>query len=105
MIHVRQLSKAYIDLQRGEFLALNELSFAAKPGQVYGLLGPNGAGKTTALRILSTMLRPTSGSATINGCDVATEAIKVRQQIGCIGDHLSERPREKGENSRGKRKK
>ena len=84
MIHVHQLSKAYIDLQRGEFLALDQLSFDAKPGQVYGLLGPNGAGKTTALRILSTMLRPTSGSATINGCDVATEATRVRQQIGFV---------------------
>ena len=84
MIHVRQLSKAYVDLQRGEFLALDELSFDAKPGQVYGLLGPNGAGKTTALRILSTMLRPTSGSATINGCDVSTEATRVRQQIGFV---------------------
>ena len=84
MIHVSQLSKAYIDLQRGEFLALDQLSFDAQPGQVYGLLGPNGAGKTTALRILSTMLRPTSGSATINGCDVSTEATKVRQQIGFV---------------------
>jgi len=84
MIHVRQLSKAYIDLQRGEFLALDKLSFDAKSGQVYGLLGPNGAGKTTALRILSTMLRPTSGTATINDCDVATEATKVRQQIGFV---------------------
>ena len=84
MIHVHQLSKAYIDLQRGEFLALDQLSFEAKPGQVYGLLGPNGAGKTTALRILSTMLRPTSGTATINGCNVATEATRVRQQIGFV---------------------
>ena len=84
MIHVDQLSKSYTDLQRGDFLALDGLSFDALPGQVYGLLGPNGAGKTTALRILSTILRPTSGTATINGCDVSTQATRVRQQIGFV---------------------
>jgi sodium transport system ATP-binding protein len=52
------------------------------PGQVYGLLGPNGAGKTTTLRILSTMLRPTAGSATVDGYDVLTQASQVRRQIG-----------------------
>ena len=52
------------------------------PGQIYGLLGPNGAGKTTALRILSTVLRPTGGTATVNGFDVVTQPSQVRQQIG-----------------------
>ena len=52
MIHVRDLVKAYDDLQRGKVIALSGLSFDAMPGQIYGLLGPNGAGKTTALRIL-----------------------------------------------------
>ena len=52
------------------------------PGQIYGLLGPNGAGKTTALRILSTVLRPTAGTVTINGCDVLTQPSEVRRQIG-----------------------
>ena len=50
------------------------ISFHARPGQIYGLLGPNGAGKTTALRILSTVLRPTAGTATINGYDVVDPA-------------------------------
>ena len=63
MIHVRELTKAYADLRRGKVLALSGLTLDAYPGQVYGLLGPNGAGKTTALRILSTVLRPSSGSA------------------------------------------
>jgi len=58
MIHVHELTKHYNDLRRGQFAALDGISFRAKPGQVYGLLGPNGAGKTTALRILSTVLRP-----------------------------------------------
>ena len=50
--------------------------------QIYGLLGPNGAGKTTALRILSTVLRPSGGTATVNGFDVLTQPAQVRRQIG-----------------------
>lgn len=82
MIHVRQLTKDYADLRRGRFVALDGLTFDAFPGQIYGLLGPNGAGKTTALRILSTVLKPSSGSATINGADVATQPSQVRREIG-----------------------
>lgn len=82
MIHVRQLTKHYEDLRQGVIVALAGISFDALPGQVFGLLGPNGAGKTTALRILSTMLRPTSGTVTINGCDVVAQADRVRHQIG-----------------------
>jgi len=82
MIHVQRLTKKYADLRRGEFVALNQVSFDAYPGQIYGLLGPNGAGKTTALRILSTVLRPTSGTAEINGCDVVRHPSLVRRQIG-----------------------
>jgi sodium transport system ATP-binding protein len=74
--------KHYADLRRGRLVALGGISFDAKPGQVYGLLGPNGAGKTTALRILSTVLRPTSGTATINGLDVLRQPSQVRSQIG-----------------------
>jgi sodium transport system ATP-binding protein len=82
MIHVQRLTKKYADLRRGEFVALNHVSFDAYPGQIYGLLGPNGAGKTTALRILSTVLQPTSGTAEINGCDVVRHPSLVRRQIG-----------------------
>ncbi len=84
MIHVRDLTKSYADLRRGQFVALAGLSFDAHPGQIYGLLGPNGAGKTTALRILSTVLRPTSGHATVNGYDVVTQPDLVRHQIGFV---------------------
>ena len=84
MIHVRNLTKHYSDLRRGRFVALGGISFDAVPGQIYGLLGPNGAGKTTALRILSTVLRPTSGSATVNGYDVVTQPSLVRRQIGFV---------------------
>jgi sodium transport system ATP-binding protein len=82
MIHVRQLTKDYADLKRGRFVALDGLTFDAFPGQIYGLLGPNGAGKTTALRILSTVLKPTSGGATVNGADVVTQPSRVRREIG-----------------------
>jgi sodium transport system ATP-binding protein len=82
MIHVHELAKHYSDLRRGQFAALRGINFHVRPGQVYGLLGPNGAGKTTALRILSTVLRPTSGTATVNGYDVLTQPESVRRQIG-----------------------
>ena len=82
MIEARSLTKVYADLHRGPFVALDDLSFTARPGEVYGLLGPNGAGKTTALRILSTVLQPTSGTALVNGYDVVTQPALVRQTIG-----------------------
>ncbi len=84
MIHVRQLTKIYKDIHSGHFTALNGISFDAMPGQIYGLLGPNGAGKTTALRILSTVLKPTSGTAVVNGFDVISHPEQVRRQIGFV---------------------
>jgi sodium transport system ATP-binding protein len=82
MIHVRHLTKDYSDFKRGTIHALEGVSFDALPGQIYGLLGPNGAGKTTVLRILSTVLKPSRGTATVNGYDVVTQASLVRRQIG-----------------------
>jgi sodium transport system ATP-binding protein len=84
MIHVRQLTKFYADLKRGKFFAVGGVSFDAVPGKIFGLLGPNGAGKTTVLRILSTVLRPSGGSASINGYDVVTQPSLVRHQIGFV---------------------
>ncbi len=84
MIHVRHLTKHYADLKRGKVFALGGVSFDAMPGQIYGLLGPNGAGKTTVLRILSTVLRPSTGTATVNGYDVLTQPSLVRHQIGFV---------------------
>jgi sodium transport system ATP-binding protein len=84
MITVQNLSKHYNDLQRGAFVALDNVSFEARPGQIFGLLGPNGAGKTTALRILATLLRPTHGTALINGFDVVSQASFARRQLGFV---------------------
>lgn len=89
MIDVRNLSKSYADIRQGEFIALDHISFRAEAGQVYGLLGPNGAGKTTALRILSTVLRPTTGTARVNGFDVMTQPALVRHQIGFVSNNTA----------------
>ena len=82
MIQVRQLTKSFRDLRRGQVVAVDNLSFDAVPGEVFGLLGPNGAGKTTAMRILCTVLKPTSGSAVVAGHDVVAEPAEVRRHIG-----------------------
>ncbi|MFO7903190.1 MAG: ABC transporter ATP-binding protein [Planctomycetota bacterium] len=89
MIHVEKLTKSYSDLRRGRFIAIDGISFDAVAGRIYGLLGPNGAGKTTVLRILSTVLRPTSGTATVNGYDVLTQPSLVRHQIGFVSSNTA----------------
>ena len=68
----------------GERLALDHLSFEVRAGEIFGLLGPNGSGKTTLFRILSTLMTPTGGRASIQGFDVARDPNKVRQQIGIV---------------------
>ncbi len=84
MIHVENLVKSFHDLRRGQVVAVDHMSFEAKPGEVFALLGPNGAGKTTAMRILCTVLKPTSGIARVAGHDVATEPGEVRKNIGFL---------------------
>ena len=64
--------------------ALNGVSFGVRPAELFGLLGPNGSGKTTLFRILSTLMLPTSGRATIMGCDAAQEPARLRRQIGVV---------------------
>jgi sodium transport system ATP-binding protein len=78
MVSVDNLTKSF----RDSVLALDRVSFEVQPGEIFGLIGPNGAGKTTALRILSTILQPTSGSATIAGFDIVTHPAEVRRRIG-----------------------
>ena len=82
MIVVEHLSKQFFDLRRGHVTAVNDISFRCAQGEVVGLLGPNGAGKTTTLRILSTILKPSSGVARIDGIQVDQAPEEVRRRIG-----------------------
>ena len=84
MLQVENLTKSFRDLRRGQVLAVDRVSFEARPGEIFGLLGPNGAGKTTTMRILCTVLKPTGGTARLAGYDVATQPNQVRQHIGFL---------------------
>ena len=84
MIEARQLTKVFRDRKRGEIRAVDALSFCCAPGRIYGLLGANGAGKTTALRLLATLLQPTSGTALVGGFEVTQAPQRVRAQVGFL---------------------
>ena len=84
MIEARHLSKTFKDKKRGVIKAVDDVSFICRPGQIYGLLGANGAGKTTALRLLATLLKPTSGTAILAGHDVLTASNDVRANVGFL---------------------
>jgi len=83
-VSVSNLCKDYVGTHGQVVHACVDLTFAAFPGQVFGLLGTNGAGKTTALRMLSTVLRPTSGDATIAGHSVTSQPHLVRRSVGFL---------------------
>jgi ABC-2 type transport system ATP-binding protein len=83
-IDVRDLTKVYSHRQGGDVRAVDGLTFSVAPGAIFGLLGPNGAGKTTTLRILTTLLRPTSGTARVVGYDVERQPLQVRQHIAVV---------------------
>lgn len=68
----------------GNLTAVNKLNITVERGEVFGLLGPNGAGKTTAISMLSTILKPTSGTATVNGFDIVKQPAQVRRSIGMV---------------------
>jgi len=83
-IVVERLTKRF-----GSLTALDQVSFEVRAGTVFGLLGPNGAGKTTAIRILTTLLRPDGGRASVLGLDVVKDAAAVRYQIGLAGQYAT----------------
>jgi ABC-2 type transport system ATP-binding protein len=70
--------------QFGEFTAVKGITFGVEDGEIFGLLGPNGAGKSTLIRMLTTLIQPTSGTARVNGFDIVTQADEVRKSIGVI---------------------
>lgn len=84
VIQARALTKIFKDKKRGPVRAADNVSFTCNPGEIYGLLGVNGAGKTTTLRLLATMLRPSSGTAEIAGHDIVTAPERVRAHIGFL---------------------
>jgi sodium transport system ATP-binding protein len=84
MIEARLLTKVFRDRGKGEIRGADEVSFRVEPGSIYGLLGANGAGKTTTLRLLATLLTPTSGSASVAGHDITAEPGKVRANVGFL---------------------
>ncbi|HLW43733.1 MAG TPA: ATP-binding cassette domain-containing protein [Candidatus Acidoferrales bacterium] len=84
MIEAVKLCKNFKDKKRGDIHAVDNVTFSCKPGEIYGLLGANGAGKTTTLRILATILAPSSGTANVAGFDVVREPQKVRAHVGFL---------------------
>jgi len=83
MIQTKDLTKHYADL-----VALDHLTLQIRQGDIFGFIGPNGAGKTTTMRILATLLEPTSGSAFINGLDVGKNGKAVRSMVGYMPDFM-----------------
>jgi len=84
MISAHALTKTFRDKKRGEIHAVDKVSFSVSGGQIYGLLGANGAGKTTTLRLLATLLQPSSGTATLAGYDIVREPARVRARVGFL---------------------
>jgi len=84
-VSTNNLTKVYNQGKANEVVALNNLNLSVRKGEIYGLLGGNGAGKTTTVRILTTMIRATSGSATIHGMyDIIRNSREVRAIVGCL---------------------
>lgn len=81
MLQINELTRAY-----GPFIALDHLSLSIGDGELHGFVGPNGAGKTTTMRILATLLPPTSGTAVIDGVDVRKSPRRVRELVGYMPD-------------------
>jgi sodium transport system ATP-binding protein len=84
VIEAKSLTKVFHDRKRGQIRAVDGVDLRCEPGRIFGLLGMNGAGKTTCLRLLASILRPTSGTASVNGFDVVSQPEKVRASIGFL---------------------
>lgn len=83
IITTQNLCKTY-QANGQEVIAVRDVSLQVYPGELFGLFGPNGAGKSTIVRLLTTLLTPTSGTATVNGLDVVTQELQVRGSIGLV---------------------
>src|SRR5947209_3271519 len=83
-LDVQDLVKVYSSRRGNPVRAVDGMTFAVEPGEIFGLLGPNGAGKSTMLRMLTTLTRPTSGSAQILGFDLVKKPLEVRRRISSV---------------------
>src|SRR5271169_4874089 len=93
MIEARGLCKRFQDKKRGLIRAVDNVTFTALPGKIYGLLGANGAGKTTTLRMLATILEPSDGTAIVCGYDVVDAPERVRANVGFLSTATALYPR------------
>ena len=82
MIHTENLTKKF-----GTVLAVENLNLDIKEGEVFGFLGPNGAGKTTTVRMLSSLIGPTSGTATVAGFTMGKQDIEIRRNVGLLTEN------------------
>lgn len=83
-VEVRDLTRTF-----GDFVAVDRVSFAVRPGEIFGFLGPNGAGKTTTIKMLTGLLAPTSGTGRVAGFDLRTQAEAIKQRIGYMSQWFS----------------
>ena len=84
IIQVNNLTKTF-----GSFTAVDAISFDVKKGEIFGFLGANGAGKTTAMRMLSGLLKPTSGQGTVAGFDIRTQSEQIKKSIGYMSQKFA----------------
>jgi ABC-2 type transport system ATP-binding protein len=83
-VHVAKLTRRY-----GDFVAVDSVDFTVRRGEVFGFLGPNGAGKTTTIKMLTGLVRPSSGTGTVAGLDIATQSERIKRKIGYMSQLFS----------------
>jgi ABC-2 type transport system ATP-binding protein len=84
VLSLRNVSKSY---RKGEVKAVDDLTLEVPPGEIFGFLGPNGAGKTTTIKMVVGLLRPDTGTITVDGVDVARDPVKAKRRIGYCPDY------------------